>query len=104
MSELALRTAASLSDVLWNPGEPSFEPLRAVLQRHYGIDTDGVINLILGVKQDVDDQCRLFGVTLHESIDCDALMHAARRRHVDASLEAAMDLDSLAAVLEDQSA
>ena len=99
----AVVAADLLADVLWMPESPTLPRARSFFGEYFGKDTDALIELAVSAKHDIGLNAEMFGIRLDESIDCDALLAAARRQQLDASLEVAMDLDSLASTLDDHS-
>lgn len=102
--EAAVRAGAVLVDVFWTPHTPTLPAVRDWIKTHYGLDTDGFIDLALRCKQDVLLSAELFGVRLGGNVDCAGLLAKAQAQHADASLEAALALDSLLYLLDDENA
>jgi hypothetical protein len=75
-----------------------------LLGTEFGLDTDGFIDLVLSARRDYEQMADLFGVLGPAGFDCDKVLAEARRRHIDLSFEAALDLDSAEAVYEDAAA
>lgn len=95
-----LQNAALLSESLWKPRSPLLAAARQRVRDDYGIDTDGFIDLAVECRDDVISQQQLFAIHLNGAIDCEAIREQARRRHAEAALETALDLDSMAAVFD----
>lgn len=102
--QMCIRTAEMLAEVLRQPQSPKMGPLRSCLERFYGIDLDGFIDLALICKEAMAEQVELLQVRLVGKIDCERLAAEARRQHAEAALETALAFDSLEHALRDPSA
>jgi HD-like signal output (HDOD) protein len=102
--QICIRTAEMLADVLRQPHSPRLGALRNCLERCYGIDLDGFIDLALVCKEAIAEQAELLQVRLADKIDCERVAAEARRQYADAALETAMAYDSLEHALGDPSA
>jgi HD-like signal output (HDOD) protein len=95
---LAVHAADLIADVLWNRPSPRLVEARSLLHRALGLDVDGFVQLVLRTKEDLIPQAEVFSVTLREPVDCAALLAEAARRHDEAAIQTALELDSLEAV------
>ncbi len=100
---LAVRAGDLMADALWTPHSKQVAASKILLQQQYNLDLDGYIAMAVECKGEIQENADMFGVSLPGSIDCDALLEEARKVHVEASLEAALDLDSITAAIEDHS-
>ena len=71
-----------------------------VVAGQYDIDLDGFISLAVDCKNDIQSNAELFRVTLEGTIDCKALLKRALDQYRSGAIDAALDLDSLIAVVE----
>ncbi len=101
--QMCLRTAEMLADVLRQPHSPRMAPLRSCLERFYGVDLDGFIDLALICKEAMAEHAELLQVRLVDKIDCERLAAEARRQYAAAALETALEFDSLEHALGDPS-
>lgn len=97
----ALNVASLMADVLWHPGSGEVARIQSVLQAGYGLGTDSFIDLATKVKEEIALEVATYGFRLGTPLDCRDILDQARRRYVEASLETAMDLDTLCS-LSDQ--
>lgn len=102
--QLAVFAGDLMADVLWTRNSPNLADARKLLHFGFGLDTDAFINLAVACKADISRQAEIFAVQLSGNIDCQALLEEARQQHLDLALEAALDMDSVEAVLDDHSA
>lgn len=98
-----VNAAARLVDSLRSASDADFQVVRAQLGARFGLNTDDLIDLVLGSREEIARQAEIFGVELDEPVDCEALLDRARRLHQDAALETALDLDSISSVVKDTS-
>ena len=89
-----------LADALWTPESPRVSEGRALLESHFGLDLDGFITLAVECKETIQENAQIYQVELACDIDCDALLTQARRQYMATAMEAAIDWDSLAAVVQ----
>ena len=97
---LTVRAADLTADAFLSVQSARVASTRQLLHAEFGVDTDGFIDLVLCARQEYEQMADLFGVNGPISFDCDEVIAEARRRHVDLSLETAIDLDSAEAVYE----
>lgn len=101
--ENAVRAGSLMADALWVRNSPSVLTAKTLMQQDFGLDTDGFIDLAVSCQHDISENAEMFGVQLGESFDCQQLIQEAMRMYSDASLEAALELDSLVAAFDDLS-
>jgi HD-like signal output (HDOD) protein len=101
--QIAVRTGDMMADALWTPNSPNIMAVKLLTQREFSLDTDGFIDLALCCQREVTECAIAFNLQLQGSIDCDQLIEEARRQHDEASLETALELDSLIMAFEDRS-
>lgn len=89
-----------LSEVLWTPASDQVSQARQWLAEHYRMDTDRFIEFAVQCKQAVLDNAEWFSVSLKGEIDIVALQRECRREFRRRALEAALEYDSLSAVLD----
>ena len=98
---IAIRAGDLMADALWTPKCPQLAQSKALIEEHFRLDLDGYIELAVCCQREITEGADLFGVRLDGDIDCQSLLEEARLVHNEASLEAALDLDSLTATFED---
>jgi len=91
-----------LADALWTPQSARVNEARALVASEYQLDVDGFITLAVECKKSIAENARTFQVELAREIDCDALLSQARRQYMEAAMEAAIDWDSLTAIVQDE--
>jgi HD-like signal output (HDOD) protein len=96
---LITHIADLMADALWTPESPRVNEARALLESTLHLDLDGFISLAVECKKSIEENAETFQVALAHEIDCDALLAQARRQYMDAAMEAAIDWDSLTAVV-----
>lgn len=93
-----------MADALWTPHAPQVHEARRLLDSEFGIGTDGFITLAIECKRAIDESGRIYQVQFSGRIDCDELLREAQRQYREEAMEAAIDWDSLAAVVSDDDA
>jgi HD-like signal output (HDOD) protein len=83
---------------------PRIAAIRELLQNQFGMDTNAFIDLVLSARGDFDQMADLFGLSGPAGFDCDQIIAEARRRHVQLSLETALDMDGIEGVCGDAAA
>lgn len=102
--EEVTRMSSLTTEILWRPGSPMMATARELLIRYYGVGTDALISMAVDTQKEVNEQARVYGVDFDDEIDCEALRTQALSHQLDASIEAALELDGLAALLRDTAA
>jgi HD-like signal output (HDOD) protein len=102
--DLLICTAELVAEVLWTPSSPRLTLTRAILQRAFDVNTDAFITMAVECKTLVSEQAESFAVDLDGAINCEMVIETARRQHFNASLDIAMDMDNLVAILDDHPA
>ncbi|MHB0956110.1 MAG: HDOD domain-containing protein [Pirellulaceae bacterium] len=97
---LVTHVADVLADALWTPESLRVTDARALLESHFGLDLDGFITLAIECKEMLQENAQIFRVQLTGEIDCDALIIQARHQYMATAMEAAIDWDSLASVVQ----
>lgn len=100
---VTVRAGDLMAHALWTPRSPEVATSKALLQQEFGLDLDGYIELAVNCQREIEENASLFGVSLPGTIDCEVLLQEARKVHLEASLETALDLDSITAAIEDTS-
>jgi HD-like signal output (HDOD) protein len=95
----AVKAGDLVGDVLWIQGTPSTSIARGWLQDRFGLDIDGFTQLALSCKDEITLEAEIYGVELGQPIDCEALLQQAQSQCFDASLAAAIEGDSVEAVM-----
>ncbi len=90
-----------LADVLWKPETASVETAHQWMKIHHGINIDEFITLAHACSEEVKLEAEIYGIVLDGPLDIHALLDAAHQQYLEFSLEAALDLDSLTAVLKE---
>ncbi|HUG89488.1 MAG TPA: HDOD domain-containing protein [Planctomycetaceae bacterium] len=91
---LAVRAADLTADALLAVDSPRITATRRLLRDEFDLHTDGFIDLALSARSDLENMADLFGVSDHVGFDCERVVAEARRRHLELSMEAALDMDS----------
>ncbi len=91
---LCVRTSDVVADALWMPQSPRLLVAQKLLETHFSTNSEGLVELAEVCKEDIRLNAELFGVPIHEQIDCEALREAAQKQLVEASLESAVDLEA----------
>jgi len=91
---LCAQTSDVMADALWAPESPQLSVAQKLLETHYSTNSEGLVEMAELCKEDIRQNAELFGVRIHEQIDCDALRQAAQKQLVEASLESAVDLEA----------
>jgi HD-like signal output (HDOD) protein len=100
---VAVHAGDLMAHALWTPRSKQVAESQALLEKEFGIDLDAYIAMAVTCQHEIDENAKMFGISLEGSIDCETLLEEARRAHDEASLEAALDLDSITAAIEDTS-
>ncbi len=100
---LAVHAGDMMAHALWTPRSPYVAMSQAFLKQEFGLDLDGYIALAVDCQREIDENAKMFGIALPGTIDCEMLLEEARRAHDEASLEAALDLDSITSAIDDTS-
>jgi len=98
---LAVRAGDLMADALWTPNSTSVLPAQSLMQKTFGIDTDGFIDLALSCRAEIDEAAELFGVRVGVPVNCDTLIEQAKQQYADISLQTALELDSLVTAFEE---
>ena len=101
---LAVRAGDLMADALWTPNSPSVLPAKSLIQKVFGIETDGFIDLALSCRSEIDEAAELFDVRVGVPVNCETLIEQARQQYADISLQTALELDSLVTTFEEFSA
>jgi HD-like signal output (HDOD) protein len=89
-----------MSEALWTPNSPHVLAARKMLQEQYRIGLDEFIELAIACRGEVQDSAKQFGLKMEAGFDSKKLVDEARRLALESALEAAMELDSLEAVVD----
>lgn len=103
MLTVAVHAGDLMAHALWTPDNKYVAASQELLAAEFGIDLDAYIALAVTCQREIDENAQMFGISLEGTIDCELLLEEARRTHNEASLEAALDLDSITAAIEDTS-
>lgn len=96
---LSTHVANLMADALWTSATARVQDVRRLLEAEYGLGIDGFITLAVECKQLIQESAEIYRVQLPGQIDCDELLREARRQYMEEAMEAAIDWDSLAAVV-----
>lgn len=99
--EVAVRAADLMADALWTPCSPNVLAAKTLMHEEFGMTTDSFIDLALECQNEIQENANLFGVKMPGSIDSAQLISEARRQHADASLETALEFDSIVTAFDD---
>lgn len=94
--------AANLTaEAILTPDSLHVRVAQSLVLTEFDIDTDGFIDLALTCQDEINQSAADFGVSLDHPIDCQQLLQEAQQRFAEASLETAMEFDSLTSAFED---
>jgi len=96
---LSTNVANLMADALWTTDAAQVQQARRLLETEFGLGIDGFITLAVDCKRLIQESAEIYQVQLAGQIDCDELLHEARKQYMDEAMEAAIDWDSLAAVV-----
>ena len=95
-----IRASSLLADILWHPASSEGPALQRILAEEFGMGLDGFADLALEARDEILLEARAFGFDFGRPVDGQKLLDEARQRCIHAALEAALDLDSLQAVVQ----
>lgn len=92
---LAVRAGDLMADALWVPDSSKVPATKALLETHFGFDLDRFIDLALSCRQDIEQSAHAFGISVGNSDAYEHVMCEAQRLFCEASIDAALEMDSL---------
>jgi HD-like signal output (HDOD) protein len=95
-----IRSGSLMADALWKVNPSAVARARHWLEENHDLDLDGFTDLALSCKDEILLESRLYGVHLSRRIDVEKLLSEATSQFRVMSIEAAMELDSLTAMLD----
>jgi|SRR5579872_4690531 len=98
--DTAVRAGWLMSEALWTPNSPHVAAARKFLKEECGLSLDDFIDLALRCRTDIDDSAEAFGITIGKTVNCQQLIDEARRVSLETALEAALELDAIATVVD----
>jgi len=84
-----------IAEVIWTPACPYMQPLQQVMNRQLGLGIDDLISLVIDTRAAVEENAAIFGVSLQEEIDVDAVEQQAREQFRLAAQDLAKHPESL---------
>ena len=97
---LAVRAGDLMADALWVPESSKVPAAKALLETQFGFDLDRFIDLALSCRQDIEQSAHAFGISVGPLDGCEYVLGEAHRLFCEASIDAALEMDSLEMAIE----